>query len=304
MCYNKKYASMKQFKAKISTAICSSNFHELPNGLMGNMGWILINAICNKRESYDKAIKGIMHLIKTYGTINNGLISGNFGLIWLLGWLRNRDIIDFDGLEQYAWNVINRNSMYFANSPIRYDSREAIYPFGVGMIEILPKKDSYFRYEWEEQIIFKLCDCENILSDRIPGIYTPKSLSYAMLHSILAFALLAERHKIYTYKANQVKEIIKNRQQLPVTDNDIDHYVLAALLKQDCQVPQSNMIRNLAYVGTLSLIYDEKDLFADAYESYAKVDSNIDNLIVAAPISQKIGIMLGLVNEMYNGRKD
>ncbi|MDE6697800.1 MAG: hypothetical protein K2K25_13045, partial [Muribaculaceae bacterium] len=206
-------------------------------------------------------------------------------------------------LMSMAHDVVNRNSSYYSNSPIQIDVRQRFFPIGVGMISLHDSSDTISKYAWEEQIIFKLCDCENFLTTKIAHLYSPTQLTAGILHSVIAFANLAINYKIYPFKARHIKELassleydlyMSNARDIVLLDimcNRLPSTVLYSFDKDDwcCLLSEG---------GMLSMIYEEENIFATllklAEEFYPGLIERIvdgDNYANYLP-----GITIGLIN--------
>lgn len=251
-----------------------------------------------------KTLSCLQTLMSSFNMLPNGLTDGNMGLIWLLGRLVKGEILEKpEGLFNLAYEAIKKNSAYFANSPIQIDWRQRLYPIGVAMMALHSGEDSIERFTWDEQIIFRLCDCHKALVTTIHHIYSPLMLTAGILHSIYAFAKLAYGAKLYTYKAAQIMDCVRIA-EYDYNGSDRDDILLLDLMLDR---PSSVRIEDytyseiwalLSYAGTLSLMYEQSELFKKVYALCEKIIPDIEEQLSHGDISEEnlVGVTLGLIN--------
>lgn len=280
---------------RIISQINTYDYNSLPLGLTnGKLGYLFLNLTNTDSPLVDSFIPKLNKLISSYSDLPNGFFHGNFGLIWLLGKLFQYGVIDYSHrLLDYGFNVIEKNSLFFKNAAIQFDYRDDIYPFGIGMMAILPSENSINRYIWEEQIIFRLCDCEKILTTSIQNIYTPQHLSPSILHSIAAFAQLAKAKRIYTYKAIQIISLLSDLLPKIQEHNAIvDKYILSTLLDTHKHYIELITLDHLSDCGLYSSLYNYPELFEGLLTKFLKTH-NLCNSIPNLTLEMLIGIGLG-----------
>ncbi|MBD5359983.1 MAG: hypothetical protein HDR87_04665 [Bacteroides sp.] len=257
----------------------------------------------------DYAVKQLHRLTREYRDLPMGLLGGDMAFLLLLARLIKEEILEKpEGLLHMAYNIIKKNSTYFVNAPIQLDLRDRFYPFGVVMMSLLnTDEDTIERYVLEEQIIFRLCDCEKILTISIPSVYSPTELTAGILHSIGAFAALAEKHGVYPHKAKQIKEMVK------MAPFDRTHSYLQDIIMLDLQcsrevsidpneVNTETLLNLLNDAGRLSICYDSKEFFLSVFTFCKKLCHDFIGLISNSNCSssQLVGFALGLDKLLYD----
>lgn len=188
----------------------------LHDGLYNGKGGLALlqlleyNVLCN-RDFPEKSVRILESLISSFNLMPKGFLFGKTGFCFILGKLSSLGIIERpEELMAFSYSAVNEESSYFFNSPIQVDLSQPLYPFGICMMSVLDDKDDAGHYCWEEQIIFRLCDCEKFLTSSYPTFYTPDKLSAGILHSVFAFANLAHSKKIYPHKAQEIMNILNS----------------------------------------------------------------------------------------------
>lgn len=256
----------------------------------------------------NESISFLGELKACYKDLSNGLLGSNMHFVWLLAHLSRENILERPKeLMSMAYDAVNRNAAYYNNSPIQVDLRERFYSIGVGMLSLYDHSDTISRYVWEEQIIFKLCDCEKFLTTDISHLYSPTQLTAGILHSVIAFANLAIKYKIYPYKAYQIKEIASTLHFDLTKSNDNDIVILDLMCNRLVSTDISSFsddswCRLLSEGGMLSTMYEEDSLFSKllqlAYEFHPEIIARL--LGSDVPEDYLPGIAMGLINIINN----
>ena len=261
-------------------------------------------SISDKVDIPNKSISFLTELRNHYRDLPNGLLGSNMHLVWLLARLSRDGILERPkDLMSMAYDVVNRNSLYYTNSPIQIDVRQRFYPIGVGMISLHDSSDSISRYAWEEQIIFKLCDCEKFLTTEIAHLYSPMQLTAGILHSVIAFSNLALKYKIYPFKALRINDLASSLEYDVAKSNSRDMVILdimcERLLTTDlASFDEGDWCCLLSEGGMLSMIYEDESMFAKllelAEEFYPGLIERIEDGDLYA--NYLPGITMGLIN--------
>lgn len=260
-----------------------------------------------KDEPYD-SVALLTELRTHYRELPNGLLGGNMQLVWLLARLSRDEILEMPkDMMSMAYDVVARNLAYYTNSPIQVDLRQRFYSIGVGMLSLHSSSDTISRYAWEEQIIFKLCDCEKFLTNDISHIYSPKMLTAGILHSVLAFADLCIKYGIYPYKAHQVKGLAITAEYSILKSDPVDVVILNTMCNNPSAINISawsddELCRLLNEAGMLSMMYENGDLFAKLLNLVKECQPGVIDRIIGNDENglHLPGIAMGLINLTKN----
>ena len=261
-------------------------------------------SVSDKVDIPNKSIAFLTELRNHHSDLPNGLLGSNMHLVWLLARLSRDGILERpQGLMSMAYDVVNRNAAYYTNSPIQVDLRQRFYPIGVGMISLHDSNDTTSRYAWEEQIIFKICDCEKFLTTKIPYLYSPKVLTAGILHSVMAFADLAIKYNIYPYKACQIKELVLSLEYDFAKSNSRDVVFLDIMCNRVLSIDLSSFDETdwcslLSEGGMLSMMYEDESLFAKILGYAEEFNPRLIERIVKGNhyANYLPGIAMGLIN--------
>lgn len=261
-------------------------------------------SVSETAEIPNDSINVLSDLKKRYSDLPNGLLGSNMHLIWLLARLSRENILERPKeLMHMAYDAVNRNSGYYINSPIQVDLRQRFYPIGVGMLSLFDNSDTISRYVWEEQIIFKLCDCEKFLTTEIPHLYSPTMLTAGILHSVIAFANLAIKHKIYPYKAYQIKEFASTLHYDLAKSNPHDIVILDVMCNRlhssdVSSINEASWWRLLSEGGILSTMYEDKSLFSKLLQLTDNFHPKYITQLLRNDVAKEYlpGIAMGLIN--------
>lgn len=252
----------------------------------------------------NESISFLAELKTCFRNLSNGLLGSNMHLVWLLARLSRENILERPNeLMSMAYDAVNRNTGYYINSPIQVDLRQRFYSIGVGMLSLFDNSDTISRYVWEEQIIFKLCDCEKFLTTEIPHLYSPTMLTAGILHSVIAFANLAIKHKIYPYKAYQIKEFASTLHYDLAKSNPHDIVIFDVMCNLLASTDVSSFNedswwRLLSDGGILSTMYEDKSLFSKLLQLTDDFNPEFISQLLRNEVSEEYlpGIAMGLIN--------
>lgn len=260
-----------------------------------------LNVISNKQDCHNLAIQQLQTLINVVKKLENGLIGGNLELMWLIGKLINSNILEQTPFVwQTSYEVISRNLSYVINSPYQVDVNSRFHAIGVAMMALYnTESDDLNRYVWEEQIIFKLCDCAKLLSESSPPVYEPAMLTAGIIHSIIAFSDLAIEYNIYPFKAYQIRNcaLELNYNKLRSNLNDIlilQLYKNMNITEELEKMHITSIYKFLAEIGTLSTIYKNHSLFEKAMRQCRLLHPNLFHYLTNIPKDCLLGITIGL----------
>lgn len=249
----------------------------------------------------DHVIKQLQTLTEGIKKMENGIIGGNLEFLWLIGHLTSSKLIELTPfIWQMAYDIVSRNVSYVINSPYQVDFRSRFHAIGVAMMALHNKESNTLdRYIWEEQIIFKLCDCAKLLSESTIPVYEPKMLTAGILHSIIAFSDLAKASNIYPFKASQIKLCALNLKYNSLESNINDILILKLykrvnISKDLRKMCVTDIYNFLAEVGALSIIYKQRNLFENALLQCDEIHPNLLNNPDKIPQNHLLGITIGL----------
>lgn len=251
---------------------------------------------------YNTEIAQLQTLIDRFRDLPNCIMGGNWDLLWIIGKLIKNNLID---IPEFLWNmayeITSRYSSYLANTPYKIDLRQRFYPVGVGMIALHNQYDSLERFAWEEQIMFKLCDCERFISEATDKIYHPHMLSAGILHSVIAFADLSIKNKVYPYKSLQIRNLLMDA-SFDVNNSSITDILILRLYRNEpiadvvVNMSQNEIVNFLSELGSLSVIYENSPIFKEALNICEMFYPNLFHNLSAIPPQQLLGIAMGCIN--------
>lgn len=288
---------MENLLRRVINAHSGDDLLSLPPDLYGgSLGIALFQAMCYADGFTDEPPQGAIRVfsdaIDYCRTMPDGLLHGSLGALWSLAFLWRNEVIDVPcDIMRLARETVGYNSRYFYDSPFRYRSSSPLYPFGVAMMPLWSDEDTVSRYDWEEQIILRLCDCEKILCQNLPGIHDCRSLSASMLHSIAAFCQMASRRRIFPFKADELLRYICGRHYAATGSDALVLGLMTGQKSLPGLAPGESPVSFLDYAGLLSVIYEQPELFEAAMRLFPIDDLTYDNNL-------PVGIGLGILNCM------
>lgn len=276
----------------------------------GKMGRLLVSMLAysfvSLKHSYRaESISLFNDMVSHIHNLSNGFLTGNLGAIWGIGYLSQEGLIERPPfLTPIGLDIIEKNSKYFRHSPIRYNQNQPIYPFGLTLLALLPNNDSLEQYSIIEQIIFRLRDCEAILTSNIKGLHSPTNLSASQMHSIAAFVSIAHRAMIYPHLTGHLISTIDQLFKESCHPMNTDGYILGTILNNtpvfNELIRPHDLISILSYVGVLSLIYNKPNLFLSFCNKICSIE-DVLSLFTSSNSTSLTGVALGLLNIYING---
>lgn len=255
----------------------------------GKMGAAIISAFVSDGDISDDTravLNGLLDFRK-------GDISIGVWKLWLVTTLLENQIITLPNghsLEQIVCEAVSRSCTYCYDSPVKLTQNLMLYPFGLVGLKTLKLLDGIPFYSLAEWIVLYMRDCEYFLTRSIPHIHDNTTLKASLLHSTLRFMQLAEKQKVFTYKAQQLQTYIKHMPYDRNGSRPADNYILDYLMG-GTTVKRAWSDKEMSYIGTIAFLYDIPELFAEIFRTINVGDTQIDNLV---------GIGLGfLSNHIY-----
>lgn len=254
--------------------------------LGGKTGAAIISAFVSEGDISEDSLTALNRLLD----FGKGDISIEVWKLWMVATLLENQAITLpDGysFEQIVCEAISQSCTYCYCSPVKLTNSLMLYPFGLVGLKALKLLDGIPFYSLAEWIVLYMRDCEYFLTRSIPHIHNHTMIKASVLHSTLRFMQLAEKQKVFTYKAQQLQMYIK---QMPYDRNgsrSVDNYILDYLIGGK-SAKRAWSDKEMSYIGTIAFLYDLPELFAEAFQSINVDDTQIDNLV---------GIGLGLLSK-------
>lgn len=257
--------------------------------LGGEIGSAIISAFVSEGDISEDSTAILNSLLD----LRQGDISIEVWKLWLVATLLENQIItlpDDYSFEQFVGMAVSQSRTYCYYSPVKLTNNLLLYPFGLVGLKALKLLRGIPFYSLAEWIVLYMRDCEYILTRSVPHIHDNTTLKASVLHSILRFMQLAEKQKVFTYKAQQLQTEIK---QMPYDRNGscpVDNYILDYLIGGKT-IKRAWCDKDMGYIGKIAFLYDLPELFTEAFRSINVGNIQIDNLV---------GIGLGLLsNRIY-----
>lgn len=168
-----------------------------------------------------------------------------------------------------------------------------LYSFGLVGLKALKLLDGIPFYSLVEWIVLFMRDCEYFLTRSVPHIHDNTMIKASVLHSTLRFIQLAEKQKVFTYKAHQLQEYIAGMSFDRNGSCSVDNYILDYLIGGKT-AKRAWSDKEMSYIGTIAFLYDLPELFAETFRPINVDDTQIDNLV---------GIGLGLLSNHIYGNE-
>lgn len=270
-----------------------SNSASLPDDSIfgGKSGAAIISAFISEEDLSDDLLSALNGLIAFGG----GDVSTEIWKLWCVSLLLQYDLVNMPegySFSQMVNNGIKSSRRFCYDSPVKITRRMNLYPFGLVGLKALDNLDGIPFYAMVEHIVLYMRDCEIFLTRSIPHIHDNQKLKASILHSTLRFMQLAERKKVFTWKASQLQDYIKKMGYDSTDSQPTDIFILDYLVGRNvdrCEwTPEE-----LCYIGTIAFLYDSPGLFATAWIPATDLDS--------LPTESLVGIGLGLLTNKLHG---
>lgn len=258
----------------------------------GKIGSAIISAFVstdNISEDSLTALNGLLDFRK-------GDISIEVWKLWIVATLLENQIINLPNgynFEQLVREAISQSRTYCYCSPVKLTRDLMLYPFGLVGLKALKLLDGIPFYSLVEWIVLFMRDCEYFLTLSVPHIHNNTMIKASVLHSTLRFMQLAEKQKVFTYKAHQLQEYIAEMPYDRTGSRPVDDYILDYLTGTRTE-KRAWSDKEMSYIGKIALLYDLPELFAEAFRPINVDTIQIDNLV---------GIGLGLLSNHIYGNE-
>ncbi len=277
----------------------------------GKIGLIFLDYYFGNIIDHKKRVDIINELLSKNDPIYKTLFLGKVCVALLLNEIYPDDKYSNSFTTEVTREYINN----YTECPIKYNFREKSYLIWIIFKKLLRNHGSeLYRYSIQENMITLLMDCDVILNRHIPYLHNPADLEYGMLHSIYCFAKEAEQRRIYTFKAHEIQQIIKNWPYRIRENNPAGKYILDFVVGREIdeseimRLTDDKKLNMLAEVGLYAFLYEMPALFkrifdfltVDDMRFYQLIERELSRSDVSARMV--IGIGLGVITCEKNAK--
>lgn len=224
--------------------------------------WALSNGASDKLSPRQRdAVDFLGNALSDYYSWPTDFMHGSLALPWCIKRLVNCGIMaEPKQLKELFADCLWRYRSYFMNSPFQYNPNDRLWPVGFVTLALCSKEDDILRYAWEEQTIHRIRDCERLLTESVPGLYKPQSLTAGVLHSMLYFLRQAHKMNIFPAKCAALVAVIAQLDYDVANSNPVDVIILDLLMGREIE-PERVSNGMLSDLGLFAFIYNRSQLF-------------------------------------------
>lgn len=272
----------KNLLRDIYLSMARTDFAMLSNGLKdGKMGWSLFLALYSEKNgnSHVRHLSSVLmsEALENVRNMEVNLLEGTGGVIWALGYLKAKDMIEMDENLKKVYGYVMTDRMVRSSACATHDLEDGFLTSGLYSLLSYNPAETAAHYMNVENLIYLVDECERRMTVPAKGLHAPKQMPVSMLTSILYFLKKIGEWNIYPFQIERLLGLVPELYKEISGHSSMDDYVYHTLMDDgfaELEISKDILeaAKQLGTLGFYSLIYDCNSIFSKAYNQWIEAD--------------------------------